>query len=66
LSRGADANAKQQAGYTPLHGAAAAGDRTLCELLLLHGAKKNTKGDDGKTPADLARERGHQSLIELF
>jgi ankyrin repeat protein len=66
LARGADVNAKQQAGYTPLHGAAAAGERELCELLLRHGADRAAQSDDGKTPADLARDRGHATIAELI
>jgi len=36
----------------------------LVELLLKHGALADTKTDDGKTPADMAAERGHKDVIE--
>jgi uncharacterized protein len=62
LERGAAVNARQQAGYTPLMGAAAAGRRDLVDLLIGRGADPSLTSDDGKTAADLARERGHGEL----
>jgi ankyrin repeat protein len=58
LERGADVNARQQNDYTALHGAAGAGRMDLVELLLAHGADPSAVTDDGKTPADVAQERG--------
>jgi ankyrin repeat protein len=68
LDRGADPNARQQAGYAPLHQAAHAGDLELVRLLVDRGADVNAETDDGRTPlafagdhADVAsflRERG--------
>lgn len=62
LERGADPDAKQQAGYTALHSAALHGDRAMAELLLQHGAKRDVTSDDGKTPAMMAAEKGHHDL----
>lgn len=62
LDRGANADASQVAGFTPLFSAAAANRRDLAELLLRHGAKAHHANDDGKTPAIYARERGHAEL----
>ena len=64
LDRGADPNARQQAGYTPLMGAAAAGRADLVELLLQRGADRSLVNDEGKTAADVAREHGHTDLAE--
>jgi ankyrin repeat protein len=64
LERGADANAKQQMGYTPLHGAASRGDLEMAKLLLEHGARRDARGEDGMTPADVARKYGHPEFAE--
>lgn len=62
LSHGADANAKQAGGFTPIFSAATANRQDLAELLVNHGANPHQANDEGKTPADFARERGHQEL----
>jgi ankyrin repeat protein len=62
LERGADVNARQQVGYTPLMGAAASGRGDIADLLLQHGADTALLSDDGKTAADIAREHGHVEL----
>jgi ankyrin repeat protein len=64
LDRGADVNARQQLGFTPLHAAAGNGDEAMADLLLARGADATLKSDDGKTPADVAAERGHTNLAE--
>jgi ankyrin repeat protein len=64
LERGADPNARQQGDYTPLHGAASRGDVELGELLLRHGADRDARGSDGKSAADVARDRGHAPFAE--
>jgi len=64
LARGADANARQQLGYTALHTAAQHGDVEIVELLLAHGADPRIAGDDGKTPADLAEAHGQMEIVK--
>jgi ankyrin repeat protein len=64
LARGADANARQQLGYTALHTAAQLGDEEIVDLLLAHGADPRAAGDDGKTPADLAAAHGHVEIVK--
>lgn len=66
LDRGADPNARQQAGYTALMGAAAAGREDLIDLLLARGADPSLSGEDGKTVAAVAREHGHAALAARF
>jgi ankyrin repeat protein len=56
LDAGADVNAVQHAGYTPLLEAAQSGDSELVELLLERGADPDAKLDDGRTATDLARD----------
>jgi ankyrin repeat protein len=64
LARGADPGAKQQLDYTPLHGAASRGDVEMAKLLLAHGARRDAKGSDGMTPADIAKKYGHPEVAE--
>jgi ankyrin repeat protein len=64
LDRGADINARQAGGFTPLHGAAANGDRTMSELLVDRGADPSARNDEGRTPSELAATRGHAGLAD--
>ena len=66
IEQGADVNAAQAAGFTPLHQAAAAGRQDIADLLLEAGADPGKLCDQGKTPAEYARERGHHNLAELL
>jgi len=59
LAKGADVNAVEHGGYTPLHLAAGRGDLSLLNVLLAHGAFAGAVTDDGKTAETIARERGH-------
>lgn len=62
LDRGADPNARQQAGYTPLMGAASAGRDDIADLLLARGADRALRSDEGKSAEIIAREHGHTAL----
>jgi ankyrin repeat protein len=62
IAHGADVNAQQMGGYTPLHQAASAGKSEVAETLLAAGADPFKKCDRGKTPADYAEEKGHTEL----
>lgn len=62
LERGADVNAKQEAGYTPLHEAAHNGDLPVLDLLLHYGADPLARNDAGQTPLDIARDKGHHEI----
>lgn len=59
LARGVDPNSRQQAGYTPLMGAAANGLDDLVRALLHHGADRSLRSDDGQTARELALAKGH-------
>jgi ankyrin repeat protein len=64
LDHGAEVNACQSGGYTSLHSAAHNGDGPLVELLLSRGASTGLKTDEGKSAADMAREKDHEELAE--
>jgi uncharacterized protein len=64
IAQGADVNMAQTGGYTPLHQAAAAGLEELAGILLAAGADPARLCDQGKTPADYARERHHDGLMQ--
>ena len=67
LERGADAKARQEEGSTALHAAAFDGNADLVRLLLDHGADPMARQTaDGKTPLDLAVERGHADVAEIL
>ncbi|MGC2161570.1 MAG: ankyrin repeat domain-containing protein [Silvibacterium sp.] len=66
IEAGADVNATQAGGFTPLHQAAAAGKSGLVKLLLEHGARVDARCDQGKLPGDYARERGHAAAVVLL
>ena len=63
--QGADVNMAQAGGYTPLHQAAASGLVEVVRILLDAGAKPDMRCDQGKTPADYARERGQDGVWVL-
>jgi ankyrin repeat protein len=66
LGHGAPVNARQQAGWVPIHAAAQNGDRAMVELLLKHHADPKLTNDDGKTAAMVAREKGHEQIAALL
>lgn len=64
VEAGADVNAAQAGGFTPLHQAAAAGNAGLVRFLLEHGAHADVRCGQGRLPIDYARERGHAAAVE--
>jgi ankyrin repeat protein len=57
IKAGADVNAVNTQGDTPLHRAAWKGGEKVCALLVEHGAgpSREVENKDGKKPVDLAR-----------
>jgi 8-oxo-dGTP pyrophosphatase MutT (NUDIX family) len=66
LLAGAEVNAADDAGYTPLHLAAAGGDLELVTRLLLRGAETSAETREGQTPAAIARARGHEPIARFL
>lgn len=66
LDAGADADARQQGGITPLMAAAGGGSDELVRLLVEAGADPQLRDDAGRTAADLARARGHAQVAALL
>lgn len=62
LAHGANVNARQQGGETPLMEAAQNGDVGLVDDLLEHGANPTLTMEDGRTAADFAAHAGHADL----
>lgn len=58
LAAGADVNARNHDGDTPLTNAACWGSRKVVELLLAHGADRELADGVGASPAQLARNTG--------
>lgn len=64
LKADADPDAVQAGGFTPIFSAATANRRDLAELLVAYGANPHHRTEQGKTPAQFARERGHAELAD--
>jgi len=66
LDKGADANAKNDKGMTPLHIAAYYGDTMVAHLFLKHGADANAHDSKGYTPLILAAMHGNIDVAMLL
>ena len=77
LANGADVNAKDNTGLTPLHRASAKDDtgltpltealtKEIVELLITNGADVNAKNKNGDTPIDFAVRGNQTATIDLL
>ena len=63
LEHGANVDAEDEEGWTPLHGAAGSRSVELVCMLLEHGADRTLRTDDGRLAADLASGDGLAELL---
>ncbi len=66
IAAGAEVNATQHGGWTPLHAAALHGNLPLVRLLLDAGATASAKNDTGQTPAALAKSKNQNDVAGLL
>lgn len=66
ISSGAEVNAKNEDGSTPLHSAAEWGQKFVVELLILHEADANAKTENGETPLHYSALQGRADIAELL
>jgi ankyrin repeat protein len=63
---GAEVDARDVHGYTPLILAAARGQRDLIQLLVQKGANTSARNNLGATAFDVALEGGHHELVQIL
>ena len=64
IRAGADINARDPQGATPLHRAIRFGDWRVCELLIQNGADMHVRDAQGNTPLDLAKGKARGTRSE--
>ncbi|XP_070185256.1 ankyrin repeat and KH domain-containing protein 1-like isoform X2 [Littorina saxatilis] len=63
LDRGANVNAENEQGVTPLHVSCLLGDMELLDVLVQHGGAVDTRDEKGDTPLHKACFEGHVLLV---
>ena len=64
LQAGAEVNAQNDGGYTPLHIASKHGHLDVVKRLLSAGAQVNAQNDEGKTPLHIASYHGNSDIVK--
>ncbi|MBP3695458.1 MAG: ankyrin repeat domain-containing protein, partial [Thermoguttaceae bacterium] len=64
IEKGANVNAVNEDGETPLHIAAEDSTLEIVQLLVEKGANVNAQDDEGETPVDNAREDGRREVAD--
>jgi ankyrin repeat protein len=66
IENGADVNAKDSEGQTPLYAAIWSADANMVELLLDKGANMKIKDSDGQTPLDVVFRHNQMEILKLL
>jgi len=66
LEKGANPNARDEEGFTPLHYASFNGCASVAKLLLDSGADPNVGSKEGWTPLHLAASNGFTDIVKLL
>ena len=66
LKCGANVNERQSGNWTALHSAAQHGDVAIAKELLRHGGDSSALNAEGKNPATIAHENGHNGLAAVL
>ena len=66
LDAGADVNARQSGGWTPLHSVAQSGDVEFARILTEAGADVGVRAENQQRPLDLALTKGQQAMVDFL
>jgi len=66
IEKGADVNAKDNYGRTPLYVAAWKGQVNFVTMLLKKGADPGIATNEGKTPLRIAQDSGHTTIAKIL
>lgn len=66
LDAGANVNARQHGGWTPLHSVAQNGDVEFARVLTEAGADVNVRAENQQRPLDLALTKGQQVMVDFL
>lgn len=66
IDHGANVDARQHGGWTPLHAAAQNGDIAFAGMLLEAGASVHVRADNQQRPLDLALIKGQQAMVDFL
>jgi len=66
IRKGANVNAKDRWGWTPMSMAAYGGHEEIARILMTAGVDLSSTDVDGDTPRDLATKRGKHSICQFF